>query len=317
MVPGSKRAEGPCRARGSARSVSVVDEPEPGGDAPLPPEMARRAEAVGVAKASMPIDRMVVLAVLGGAFISLGAAFSTVVTAGGDTAFGVSRLLGGVTFALGLALVVAAGAELFTGNTLVVMAVASRRVRIRTLLRSWVIVYAGNLAGAVATAALVVGAEQYRQGDGAVARRVIDIAGAKLDLDFVPAILLGVLANALVCLAVWLSLAARTLTDKVVAVIPPVAAFVALGFEHSVANMYFVPTALFVRSWSPDGYLASVGADAGRTADLSWTGFVVDNLVPVTIGNVIGGAGLVGIVYWLAYLRRGGPLVPGESGVDT
>lgn len=270
-------------------------------DAPLPPAMARRAEELGAAKATMPPARMTVLGVLAGAFIGLGAMFSTVVTAGSGLPFGVSRLLGGLVFSLGLVLVVVGGAELFTGNTLIVIALASRRVAARTVARAWAIVFAANFAGAAATALAVFWSGQHLQGDGAVGRRMLEIAVAKCSLGFFRAVVLGVLANALVCLAVWLSLAARSVTDKILAVVLPVSAFVAGGFEHSIANMYFVPLGLFVKRWADPDLVArsSTAIDLSR---LSWQSFLLRNLVPVTLGNLIGGGILVGLVYWAAYL---------------
>jgi formate/nitrite transporter len=271
-------------------------------DALLPPDVARRAEAVGVSKVAMPFGSLAVLAVLAGAFISLGAVFSTVVTAGGGMAPGVARLLGGLVFSLGLVLVVVAGAELFTGNTLVVMATASRRVRVRALLRNWSIVYVGNLAGALLTTLGLVWSGIYERGDGAIGVRALDIAAAKTSLGASQALLLGVFANTLVCLAVWLSLSARSVTDKILAVVFPITAFVAAGFEHSIANMYFIPAGLFVRAWAPDSFWATTGTSAGDYASVTWPNFVA-NLIPVTMGNIVGGAVLVGLVYWFVYLR--------------
>jgi formate/nitrite transporter len=272
-------------------------------DALLPPEIARRAESVGVAKAAMRFDRLAVLSVLAGAFISLGAVFSTVVTAGGGTAPGVTRLLGGLTFSLGLILVVVAGAELFTGNTLIVMAAASRRIRIRALLRNWAIVYAGNFVGAMATALAVFASGTFESGTGAVGARALDIAATKTSLGAFEAVMLGVLANSLVCLAVWLSLSARSVADKILAVIFPITAFVAAGFEHSVANMYFIPAGLFIRTWAPDRFWTLTGNAASSYPTVTWPDFLVGNLLPVTLGNIVGGAVLVGLVYWFAYLR--------------
>lgn len=256
-----------------------------------------------MAKAALPADRLAVLSVLAGAFISLGAVFSTVVTAGGGSAPGVSRLLGGLVFSLGLVLVVVAGAELFTGNALLVMATASRRVGLRALMRNWVIVYLGNFTGAVVTTLVVYWSGFYEGGDGGVGRRALDIAATKTSLEFHQAFLLGVLANALVCLAVWLSLSARSVTDKVLAVVFPITAFVAAGFEHSIANMYFIPAGLFLRAWAPGGFWTATGASSADYPTVTWTDFLGGNLVPVTLGNIVGGAVLVGLVYWLAYLR--------------
>lgn len=272
-------------------------------DALPPAEIARSAESVGARKASLPVIDLLGLSVLAGAFIGLGATFSTTVLAGSSgLPFGVARLLAGLAFSLGLILVVLAGAELFTGNNLMVMAWASRRVRTVQLLRAWAIVYLGNFAGAVATAALVFASGQYELGGGAVGRAALTIASAKTGLGFGEAIALGMLCNALVCLAVWLTYGARSTTDKILAIVPPITAFVAAGFEHSVANMYFVPLGLFVRS---DGEFVSSLDAPPDTTGLGWGPFLLDNLLPVTIGNVIGGAILVAAVYWVVYLRPG------------
>ena len=262
-------------------------------DAVLPPEMAAKAEAVGVKKASLSFMTTFALAVLAGAFIALGAVFSTVATAGGGLPPGLSRVLGGVVFSLGLILVVVAGAELFTGNNLIVMAWANKQVSTLKLLRNWGIVYLGNLTGAVATAVLVYLSGHWQFMGGAIGDNALTIAEHKCGLGFVEAFFLGVLCNALVCLAVWLTFSARSVTDKVLVIVPPIAAFVAAGFEHSIANMYFIPVALLIKDFGPaiEGY-----------GNVSWWG-MVKNLVPVTLGNVVGGGLMVGIVYWFIYLR--------------
>ena len=266
-------------------------------DALLPPAMAQRAETVGVAKASLPIAQLVPLAVLAGAFIALGAVFSTAVTADPTLQPGLARLLGGLAFSLGLVLVVVGGAELFTGNTMIVMAWASRRVTLRSLMRNWSLVYLGNLVGAAAIAVLVSMSGRFDAAGGSMGVRAIEIGEAKSSLGFVEAVVSGVLANVLVCLAVWMSWSARTVTDRIMAVVLPVTAFVAVGFEHSIANMYFLPAALLHRSWADDG------AALPPSPDLSWRAFAIDNLLPVTIGNVIGGGALVAGTYWFVYLR--------------
>ena len=275
----------------------------------LPPQqMARRAEEVGVTKAGLAADKLLALGVLAGAFIAMGAIFATTVTAGGsELPYGVVRLLGGLAFSLGLILVVVAGAELFTGNNLIVMAWASRRVSTRRLLWVWALVYVGNFAGAIATAGLMYLTRQYRFGGGAVGEQALAIATAKVELGFTQAIVLGAFCNALVCLAVWLTYSARTTADKILAVVPPIAAFVASGFEHSVANMYFIPFGILVSN--DDSWLAGTGNDLDLS-NLTWGSFLADNLLPVTIGNVIGGAVMVGAFYWFVYLR---PRSPGEA----
>ncbi len=272
-------------------------------DALPPAQVAKKAETVGLTKAGMATFDVFVLSVLAGAFIALGAIFATTVAAGGaELPYGVVRLLAGLTFTLGLVLVVVAGAELFTGNNLIVMAWASRRVATVALLGNWVVVWIGNFVGAVATALVVFVSEQYTFGGGAVGQTALGIAATKTSLGFVQAIALGMLCNALVCLAVWLTYGAHTTTDKILAIIPPIAAFVAAGFEHSVANMYFISIGLLVKS--DEDFVAGLDpTTAPDLSDLTWGSFFVDNLLPVTIGNVIGGALMVGAVYWLVYLR--------------
>jgi formate transporter len=271
-------------------------------DALLPPQMAERAETMGVAKTSMDTPRLFVLAVLAGAFIALGAVFATTALAGSSALpWGPARVLGGVAFSLGLILVVVGGAELFTGNNLIVMAWASGRVSTPALLRNWTIVFVGNFAGAAATALAVCLAGTARGGDGAFGEAAFAVAQAKLALHPVQAVVLGMLGNALVCLAVWLGYSARTTADRILAIVPPISAFVAAGFEHSVANMYFVPYAIFVTALDPDWVRAH--APVVGAAAPTWSAFLVRNLAPVTLGNVIGGAVLVGAVYWFVYLR--------------
>jgi formate transporter len=274
-------------------------------DALLPPEMAQRAEDVGVSKASMDVLTTLTLAVLAGAFIALGGVFATTALAGGGSApWGAMRVLAGIVFSLALVLVVVGGAELFTGNNLIVMAWASGRVSTRALVRNWAIVFVGNFAGAGATALLVYLGGTYRFGGGAFGEAAIGIAAAKLQLGFAQAVALGVLCNTLVCLAVWLTLSARSTADRILAIVPPISAFVAAGFEHSIANMYFLPLGLLVATLDP-GFVATHGLE-GEAHALTWIGFLVCNLLPVTIGNLIGGVLLVGLVYWFVYLRPRG-----------
>jgi formate transporter len=268
----------------------------------LPPDrIARKAEEVGEAKVGLSAANTLALGVLAGAFIAMGAIFATTVTAGGTSLpYGVSRLLAGLAFSLGLILVVVAGAELFTGNNLIVMAWASRRVSTARLLRNWALVYVGNFAGAIATAGILYVGKQYSFGKGAVGEQALSIAVGKTSLGFVQAIALAAFCNALVCLAVWLAYSARTTADKILAIVPPIAAFVASGFEHSVANMFFIPMGLFVKA--NHAFVATHHAPA-NLGNLTWTRFLWANLLPVTIGNVIGGALMVGAVYWFVYLR--------------
>ncbi|MCZ7544075.1 MAG: formate transporter FocA [Anaerolineae bacterium] len=268
----------------------------------MPAEMAERMEDVGVKKANMDALTMAVLAVLAGAFIALGAVLATTIATGaGALPYGVGRLLTGLVFCLGLILVVVAGAELFTGNNLIVMAWASGKVTVRALLRNWVIVYLGNFVGSVATAVVILVSRQYTFAGGELGRTALNIANAKVNLDFVQAIALGIMCNALVCLAVWLTLSARTTTDKILAILFPIGGFVAAGFEHSVANMYFIPIGLLIKSFDPD-FVAGLGM-ADALGNLDWGTFLINNLLPVTIGNIIGGGVMVALVYWFVYRR--------------
>lgn len=277
--------------------------------------MAAKAEDAGVAKAGLAFLPMLGLAILAGAFIALGAVFATTVAAGsGALPYGIARLLVGVVFCLGLILVIVAGAELFTGNNLIVMAWASGKVSTGKLLRNWGIVYLGNLIGSLGTVVLVFLSGQFTFGGGRVGATALAIAQAKVELGFVQAIALGILCNALVCLAVWLCMSARSTTDKIVAIIFPIAAFVAAGFEHSIANMYFVPMGLLIRAWGDERFWGMIGQQAADYTTLTWLNFLGRNLVPVTLGNIIGGAVMVGLVYWFIYLRipRQSPLPPAK-----
>ena len=287
-----------------------MEAPAPDGrvqiDSLLPAEMAAKAEAIGVKKASVDAASVFVLAVLAGAFIALGAVFSSTVVAGtaGSVPFGVVRLLAGLVFSLGLILVVVGGAELFTGNNLIVMAWANQKVTTGALLTNWIIVYLGNLVGAMGTAVLLYLSGQYAFSNGAVGATALATAQAKCSLGFAQAVVLGVLCNGLVCLAVWLTYSCRSTADKILAIVPPITAFVAAGFEHSVANMYFIPIGLFVRAGAPSSFWSAIGKTAEDYPDVTWDRFIVNNLAPVTIGNILGGAILVGVVYWFVYLRK-------------
>jgi formate transporter len=275
--------------------VASNEHPMTGMDAFAPAEIAAMVRTRGVAKADAAVVPAFVLGVLAGAFIGLGAVFATLVGTGSTFGFGITRWLAGIAFSLGLILVVIAGAELFTGNNLMVMAVASGQVTAARLLRTWVIIYVGNFVGALSIVAMVMLAGWWTLDDKAVGSSALSIAAAKTSLSFGTVFFRGILANALVCLAVWLATGGRSLTDKVVAIVPPIAAFVANGFEHSVANMYFIPMGLFLKGRS--GLTSTVD-----TSSLTIVGFL-RNLAASTFGNVVGGAILVGIVYWFVYLR--------------
>ncbi len=270
-------------------------------DAYAPAEMAQRVVRIGVAKAKLPAADSLILAVLAGSFIGLGAAFATLTTASPELGFGPTRILGGVTFSLGLILVVVAGAELFTGNNLVAMAWASRLISTGQVARNWILVYLGNFVGSVGTALLVYYSGVWALGGHGVGANALAIAAAKCDLGWSQAFFRGILCNALVCLAVWLCTSARTTTDKILAIIWPISGFVAMGFEHCIANMYFIPLGIILK-----GNTEMMGAlvQGPATIDsLTWGG-MMNNLVPVTLGNIVGGTLMVAGVYWFAYLRN-------------
>lgn len=250
-----------------------------------PARMARLVEEVGVRKVLLPFVSILTLGILAGAFIAFGSMFYTVTITGSELGFGPTRLLGGLAFSLGLILVIIGGAELFTGNSLIVMAWASRRITTAALFRNWGLVYVGNLIGAVATAVLVHLSGVLALGDGAVGITADAIANAKISLDPAQAFVRGILCNILVCLAVWMCFAARSVSGKVVSIVFPITAFVALGFEHSIANMYLIPIGMLHQSGTIDVVA------------------LIANLLPVTAGNIVGGGALVALVYWLVYLR--------------
>ncbi len=254
-------------------------------DAYPPAQVAAMVEAVGIKKANAPFLQLVMLGLLAGAFIAFGAMFYTLTVTDSTLGLGPTRLLGGAAFSLGLILVVVAGAELFTGNNFIVMAWADRKVSTAALLRNWVIVYLANALGAFGCVVLVLLSGTLGIGGGAVAETAARIAEGKLALSFQEAFFRGILCNALVCLAVWLCMAAREVVSKVFAILFPITAFVALGFEHSVANFYLIPT----------GLLAKGGFDLA--------GFL-GNILPVTLGNIVGGSLFVALVYWVCYLRK-------------
>jgi formate/nitrite transporter len=254
-------------------------------DVVAPDRIAQLVEAVGIRKAGLGFLPTLTLGILAGAFIAFGAMAYTAVVTGSELGFGPTRLLGGAAFSLGLILIIIGGAELFTGNSLIVMAWASGRVSSAAMLRNWAIVYVGNLIGAVATAVLIHFSGVLMLGDGSVGTTAEGILHAKLAMSPVQAFVRGILCNILVCLAVWMCFAARSVTGKVAVIVPPVTVFVMLGFEHSVANMYLLPVAMLHQTGSID-LLA-----------------LLANLIPVTAGNIVGGGGLVALVYWLIYLR--------------
>jgi formate/nitrite transporter len=271
-------------------------------DAFPPPEMAERMEEVGAKKANLDAWSMFALAVLAGAFIGLGAEFFTlVVTNSGSEVNFNQRLLGGLVFSLGLILVVVAGAELFTGNNLIVMAWVGGKLSLGQVMRNWTIVYFGNLVGSLCVAALMYLSGQWTFAGYQVGATALNIANGKVNLSFTEGLVRGILCNVLVCLAVWLCMSGRSVVDKIVAILFPITAFVASGFEHSIANMYFIPMGLLLKG-EPE-VVKAAGKTASDLINLNLQGFTA-NLFSVTTGNIFGGGFLVAVVYWFIYRRH-------------
>jgi formate/nitrite transporter len=269
-----------------------------------PAEIKEAVEKVGVKKTRLPLLASFMLAMVAGGSVGLGALYYTIVASDETMSFAAVRLLGGLTFSLGLVLVIVGGAELFTGNNLIVMAWASGKVSTREMLRNWVIVYFGNLIGSLGLVVLVFFSHHLDMNGGRIGLSILNTAVAKIQPDVVTLFFKGILCNVLVCLAVWLAYAGRSVTDKILALILPVSAFIAAGFEHCVANMYFLPLAwLMVQTGNvPTNFDASLISKAG----------IIHNLIPVTLGNIVGGAGLVGALYWVIYRAAFGTTYSGE-----
>lgn len=264
-----------------------------GSDAYAPAQIAQRIESVGVTKACLPTLPLLMLGMLAGAFIGLGAMLFVLVKSDATLGFAASAIGGGLVFSLGLLLVVVAGAELFTGNNLLAMAWADGRISSAEVLRNWVLVCLANFVGAAGLALLVYASGHTDLNGGAIGQTVVKIALAKQELSPVQAFFRGVLCNVLVCMAVWMAMAGRSVVDKAVAVVPPIMAFVAAGFEHSIANMYLMPLAMLLQHFGP----------LGATLPVTWGG-MLGNLLPVIAGNLVGGSVLVGLTYYVIYGRQ-------------
>jgi formate transporter len=258
-----------------------------------PAEIEEAVEKVGVKKANLPFLASFMLAIVAGGGVGFGALYYTIVASDPTLGFAAVRVVGGLVFTLGLVLVLVGGAELFTGNNLIVMAWASGKVSTRTMLRNWTIVYLGNFVGALGLIVLVFYSHHLDMNDGRIGMSVLSTAAGKIRPDMLTLFCKGILCNVLVCAAVWLAYAGRSVTDKILAVMLPISAFIAAGFEHCVANMYFLPLA-----W----LLVQTGhAPANFDASLITLPGILHNLVPVTLGNIVGGAGFVGAIYWAIY----------------
>jgi len=272
----------------------------------LPAAMAKVAEDAGVYKATKHPLTTTFLAFTAGMFISIAFVFYITATTGsGAVPYGLAKLIGGICFSLGLILVVVCGADLFTSTVLIVVAKASGRITWGQLARNWITVYIGNLAGALFFVTLMWFSGEQMVANGAWGLNVLQTADHKMHHTFIEAVCLGTLANLMVCLAVWMSYSGRTLTDKSLIMILPVAMFVACGFEHSIANMFLIPFEIVIRDFSGPEFWQAAGATAAQFPALTVKNFIFDNLIPVTLGNIIGGGLLVGLTYWVIYLRGG------------
>jgi formate/nitrite transporter len=294
----------------SERSKGTITFPMPSLDDQSPKTIAETvAQKVGVGKATSPWLSVLVLGILAGAYIGFGGMLSATVgfDLGTHLGLGFTKFMSGAVFSLGLMLVIIAGAELFTGNNLMISSAISGQIGFGTMLERWALVYVANFAGSVLVALLWVFSGLWKLGDGALGAYALKTAYSKVNLTFLQALLRGIGCNWLVCLAVWMALASRQIIGKIFAIFFPIMGFVALGFEHSVANMYFIPAGLFLKDWL--GVAAPSGLDP---ASLSWVSLLWKNLLPVTIGNIIGGAVFVGMSYWSAYLRPAGEKSPTE-----
>ncbi|ELV8625886.1 formate transporter FocA [Vibrio cidicii] len=273
-------------------------------DSLLPPQAAERAAEIGEGKATKDPVKSFLLAISAGIHIGIAFVFYTTVTTGaGDLPWGMTRLVGGLAFSLGLILVVVTGGELFTSSVLTLVARASGKISWRVLFKNWMVVYVGNLVGAILLVACMLTTKQYMFDHGQVGLNAMAISQHKLHHGFFQAVALGIMCNVLVCIAVWMTFSGRTLTDKITVMILPVAMFVSAGFEHCIANMFQVPMAVGIKLFAPAEFWQVTGVNIADYADLTMSNFLLNNLLPVTLGNIIGGGVFVGMWYWLIYLR--------------
>ncbi|QOX62622.1 formate/nitrite transporter family protein [Anoxybacterium hadale] len=256
------------------------------------------------AKAGGSFQKLLILGILAGAFIAFAAQGSNMAAfnllARPDT-YGLGRVLAGAVFGTGLMMVVLAGGELFTGNTMILAAVCEKKVTVGRMLRNWVIVYIGNLIGSLLIAYMMVHSGLFSSGGEMLGAVTVKIAAYKVGLDFTKAFYLGILCNWLVCLAVWLAAGAESMIGKIFAIFFPIWLFITSGFEHSIANMYYIPAGLMAKSQMSFAALSGLSQEA--LDGLTWSGFFVNNLIPVTLGNIVGGGVFVGMVYWYVYKR--------------
>lgn len=280
------------------------------GSTPLltPLQMTDTAIEAATGKATSRPLKSFLLALTAGTFIGVGFIFYLVSQAGADKMpAGMAKVVGGLVFTTGLAMVVLTGAELFTSSTLTLTARATGRITWGQLLRNWLVVYVGNFLGSLALVVLYFLGASWQSGKGAVGVVALTAADAKTSHTFVQTLCLGILCNLMVCMAVWITYAGRTVVDKVVGLTLPIAMFVASGFEHSVANMFLLPFAMAVKTWAPASFWAQSGVTAAQYGHLGWGSIFTANLLPVTLGNIIGGGLMVGLFYVLVHKVVGAP----------
>jgi len=268
-----------------------------------PEDMAIKAEVLGIAKVSKPLWQSFYLAITAGVFIAIAFVFYTTVTTGSEgMPYGLAKFIGGIAFSLGLILVVVCGGELFTSSTLTVIARANNRISTYQVLKNWLVVYVGNAFGAIFLVLLIWLAQQHLVNNGSWGINAMNIAQHKIHHSFTQAVALGILCNVMVCLAIWMAFACKSVTDKVIVMLLPISMFVASGFEHCIANLFMIPMGILIKTFASAEFWSLTSSSPELFSDLTFANFILNNLIPVTIGNIIGGA-LVGLAYWQIYLR--------------
>ena len=270
-----------------------------------PSEISGATISIGIRKAKTSIINQFILAIAAGAFIAFAAEGSNMAAFNlfsNPETYGMGKALAGAIFGTGLMLVVIAGGELFTGNVLILMGVFARKVKIEKMLLNWVVVYIGNFIGSILIAYMMVQSGLFHSGAEGLGAITIKIANYKTGLEFMPAFYLGIMCNWLVCLAVWMSYGAKNIVGKVFAIFFPIWLFITSGFEHSIANMYYIPAGIMAKS--NEAWVAASGLSAEQLANLNWGNFFAGNLLPVTLGNLVGGGIFVALIYWFVYHRK-------------
>ncbi len=270
-----------------------------------PYAMAELGEQIAVGKANKAVSKTLMLAIMAGMMIAMAGVFYTTASAGsGAMPYGMAKLVGGITFSMGLMAVVLCGGDLFTSSTLLAIPVATRKISMHQMFKNWGVVYFGNLVGSLLIVAMIVYTDQWQGGHGSIGSSALYIANAKLGHSFGQALVLGILCNLMVCLAVWMSYSARAASGKMLAMVLPVAMFIAAGFEHSIANMYLLPVGLAIKAVAAPEFWTEIGKTAASFPNITLSNILWMNLLPVTIGNIIGGSVLIGLFNWGVFLKK-------------